>query len=380
MLARALLLSCLGLLAACGPSDEVFVGELSAPVVYGDDDRREVFNHPSEDLRRIAQESIVALIPSSRIDRSDDNGIYELFTTSLKNELMVRDELVLCDDEPFANQPVAASCSGVLISDDLVLTAGHCINEWRPCDSFQYVFNYYLDSPSQLAFIRDEDVYSCARVVLESDAPSNALTPDFAIIELDRPVVGGHSPAAIRPAVALTKGDPISMIGFGSGLPAKIDSGAFIANARADVGDYFVANLDAFGGHSGSATFDAENRLAGILLGGRVPDYAPSPGEDCARANVFADSEAGEIVHNVAPIVSALCAEGIGGDALCEPDACDGSPCGVPSVPGPGGGGAGAVAADSSGCSAVAGVPEAIAGYAMLLLVLAMLRFRRTAV
>ena len=95
MSARTLLLSFLGLLAACGPSEQVFVGGLSAPVIYGEDDRREVFNHPSEDLRSIARSSIVALIPTSRIDRDDDTGRYQLFTTSLKTELMVSDELVL---------------------------------------------------------------------------------------------------------------------------------------------------------------------------------------------------------------------------------------------------------------------------------------------
>ena len=379
MFARSLLLCSLGLVAACGPSEEIFVGELTAPVIYGEDDRREVFNHPSEDLRSIARSSIVALIPTSRIDRDDATGKYQLRTTSLKAELMVSDELVLCDDEPFANQPVAASCSGVLISEDLVLTAGHCISEWRPCDSFRYVFNYFLDGPNELAFIGDEDVYSCARVVLESDAPTNALTPDFAIIELDRPIAGAHAPVTIRPAIALSNGDPISMIGFGSGLPAKIDSGAFIADARAAYGDYFVANLDAFGGHSGSATFDEDGRLAGILLGGRVPDYAPSPGEDCARPNAFDDSDAGEIVHNVASIVSSLCDAGIGGNALCGTDACDGSPCGVPSTPSPAGG-AGAIAAEGSGCSAATGVPEATVGWAILLLAFAVPGFRRRAV
>ncbi len=373
MRVRTLLLSALGLMAACAPSEEVFVGELTASVVYGADDRREVFEHPNEELRRIAEESIVALIPASRIERGPD-GSYGLFAFSLK------DERGLCDDEPFGNQPVAASCSGVLIDEDLVLTAGHCISEQRTCDVFKYVFNYRLEGPDFLAPIGDDDVYSCRRVALEADAVGSDLTPDFAVIQLDRPVVGDHAPAAIRPAVALQTGEAISMIGFGSGLPAKIDSGASVARVRAGGLDFFIVNLDAFEGHSGSATFDANNRLAGILLGGRVPDYVSSPAEGCYRANVFQDSEAGEIVHNIAPIVSALCDAGVGSGDYCEPDACDGSPCGSSVVFGGGGSGGDPVAVQASGCSATTGSPVGGASLATMLVALALLRLRQKAV
>jgi uncharacterized protein (TIGR03382 family) len=363
----------LGLLVACGSPEQVFVGELEAPVVYGVDDRLEVFNHPDPDLQRVARESIVALVPTFRINRESD-GIYSFTTISLK------DERNLCDDEPFGNQPVAASCSGVLLDDDLVLTAGHCISQSRPCTAFNYVFDYYLEGPNQLAPIRDEDVYSCQEVVLELDAPATDLTPDFAIIQLDRPVEGGHQPVTVRPASALDEGDPIAMIGFGSGLPAKIDAGAVVADPRAENLDFFVVNLDAFEGHSGSATFDSNDRLAGILLGGRVPDYVLASGEGCYRANVFDDSEAGEIVHNVAPIIAALCDEGFAGEYLCGPKACEGEPCGMPSVPGEGGSGGsqGVVSGGgNSGCSATAVPPGAGAPWAALLLLWAVRRLRR---
>ncbi|MBW2403337.1 MAG: hypothetical protein JRF42_05890 [Deltaproteobacteria bacterium] len=73
MRARAYLVLLFGLVVlalGCGSSEEAFAGELTASVVYGADDRAEVFNHPSADLRRIAEESIVALIPSFRISRT----------------------------------------------------------------------------------------------------------------------------------------------------------------------------------------------------------------------------------------------------------------------------------------------------------------------
>ena len=355
----------------CGSPEDQFVGQLTAPVVYGADDRVEVYNHPNDKLRRIATESIVALVPSFRIDRRDD-GNYALYTESLA------DLRGLCEDERFGNQPTAAACSGVLIDDDLVLTAGHCVDDHTPCDTYTYVFNYHLSEPNFLEAIRDEDVYSCARVVSQGNPSSGSFTPDFTVIQLDRPVEGQHAPVSIRPASPLAIEESLAMIGFGSGLPAKIDTGGVVFDPRADSLDFFVANLDAFQGHSGSATFDSENRLAGILIGGRTPDYVTLEGESCSRVSVYQDSEAGEVVHNIAPIVATLCEGGWDAEELCDPEACDGSPCGFkapPSIEG-----TGVAPANSAGCHAAGGstgLPSACLG--LCLLVVAR-RFRRSSV
>jgi uncharacterized protein (TIGR03382 family) len=366
----AYLVLLLGLATGCGSSEEVVTGELTAPVVYGTDDRVEVFNHPNPDLRRIAEESIVALIPSFRISR-EPNGLYSLFTDLLK------DLRGLCDDELFGNQPTAAVCSGVLIDDDLVLTAGHCIDQQTPCETYAYVFNYHLDDPTHLAAIRDEDVYTCAGIVSQGAPGGSNFTPDYAVIQLDRPVTGGHSPTVIRPATPLDEREPVAMIGFGSGLPAKIDSGGSVADPRADRLDFFVANVDAFSGHSGSATFDSEGRLAGILIGGRTPDYVTLEGEACGRVSVYDDSQAGEVVHNIAPIIAGLCEDGWDAEDLCDPNACDGEPCGF--MPPPIDGGTGVLPSSSSGCSASTHSPGFAASVAGLLLFVLARRLRRRA-
>jgi hypothetical protein len=234
-----------------------------------------------------------------------------------------------------------------------------------------------LDDSTHLAAIRDEDVYSCNAVVSQKAPRGSSYTPDFAIIQLDRPVAGGHAPASIRPATPLGQGESLSMIGFGSGLPAKIDSGGSVADPRAEQLDFFVANVDAFQGHSGSATFDSENRLAGILIGGRTPDYVPSEGESCARVSVYDDLQAGEVIHYIAPIVGGLCDDGLDAEDLCDPKACEGEPCGFlpPSIDGPGG--PGVTAPAGSGCSASTGSTGFAYGCLGLLLFVVARRFRR---
>ncbi|MFW2390577.1 MAG: trypsin-like serine peptidase [Polyangiales bacterium] len=370
MRARSCLFLIVGLVTACGGSDETFAGEITAPVVYGADDRVEVYNHPDLELREIARQSIVALVPSFRVRRESD-GTHSLLTDSLKE---LRD---LCDDESFGEQPTAASCSGVLIDEDLVLTAGHCVDFGTRCDSYTFVFNYLYDEPGALAPIRDEDVYACNRVVIRGSAVPGEFTPDFALIQLDRPVEGAQSPAVVRPATALTLAERIAMIGFGSGLPAKIDSGGSVAEPRENTLDYFVANVDAFQGHSGSATFDSENRLAGILIGGRTPDYVQSEDGSCTRVSVYDDVDAGELVHNIAPIVASLCDEGWDSGLLCGPEACGGEPCG--SSPLPSSTSSGIYPGETSGCSVSHAPTTAPIAWLALLFLGAALRLRRRA-
>jgi hypothetical protein len=170
------------------------------------------------------------------------------------------------------------------------------------------------------------------------------------------------------------------MVGFGSGLPAKIDSGGWVADPRAEQLDFFSANLDAFKGHSGAATFDSDNRLAGILIGGRTPDYVVLPGETCARVSVYDDSEAGEVIHNIAPVIAELCGEGWDADHLCDPKACEGEPCGSVLPPIGGVGGTDVRAGEGSGCSTTTASPGLASGCFALLLFAAARRFRRRAV
>ena len=330
-------------LSGCQDEQE-FVGQFAAPVVYGDDDRMEVYHHPDPSLAEIARQSVVALIDSGSIQRGPD-GLYTLFASSLQ------EQEALCDGEAFINQPTAAFCSGVLIEDDLILTAGHCVRTQAQCEGIRFVFDYFLEGPSTLASIDDDDVYGCRQIVVRDEASNASVTPDFAVIQLDRPVTGNRTPVPIRAgATPLPLGEPVAMIGFGSGLPAKIDTGGAVIDPRASTLDHFETSTDAFGGHSGSPTFDGNLELAGILVAGRGPDYIPSPSEACARVNRFPDGEGGESVHYVAPILSRLCAEGWNGELCGGEPSCSGEACGP--VPTPR-----TAPSGSSGCQAAGAIP-----------------------
>jgi hypothetical protein len=232
-------------------------------VVYGDDDRVEVYAHPEERWRALAREAIVALVPSSALDRGDGAQVRIAEGVPTLGEARQ-----LCEDQRFRDQPTAANCSGTLIDHDLVLTAGHCVPNVGSCGSDLFVFDYYYGAEGELATIDPEDVYTCASVVARRLSGGF----DYAVVQLDRPVVGREPAPVRRGAEAMAEGAPVTVIGFGSGLPAKIDDGGEVLYPHADLLDYFEATTDTFGGNSGSGVFNEAGEVVGILVRGET-DY-----------------------------------------------------------------------------------------------------------
>ncbi|MEM7393272.1 MAG: trypsin-like serine protease, partial [Verrucomicrobiota bacterium] len=130
------------LTTACGgEAPELGQSEANqSPAIYGEDDRREVYDPPPEreNLADVAQHSVVALVAADQVDLSDPDDVVIVGPT-----LQVAEQL--CSEERFADQIAGAFCSGVLIDDDLVLTAGHCVDE-RLCSVMRLVFGYHLSA------------------------------------------------------------------------------------------------------------------------------------------------------------------------------------------------------------------------------------------
>ncbi len=270
-----------GMLGCAVPADDAGQApvESSQAIIYGQDDRQEVYEHPDPVLRAIAQSSAVALIPRSRFGRNA-RGDFAIFTPRLSEAFQV------CPDQRFAAEPTAADCSGVLIDDDLVLTAGHCLASDDACDRFAFVFDYFYKDDGGLAGLSWGDIYGCRRVVDRSVSSGDAGNAriDYAIVQLDR-VPLGRTPVRVR-ASGLSLGEPLATIGCASGLPTKIDSGAHVLNVRAATLDFFLLDSDTFAGSSGSGVFDAMGQLVGVLVRGGQ-DYEVVPDAGCMVPKVI---------------------------------------------------------------------------------------------
>lgn len=260
-------------------------------VIYGDDNRQDVYQVQDPTLREIA-DSTAAMISNSAIRKNSDG-------TVTVNARSFGTEFNLCKSEPFYDQPSAAMCSASLVGEDLIATAGHCIEEYT-CQNNSFVFTYRMQDSkvAPLQFAADE-VYGCKEIVAREKTGNQ----DYALVRVDRKVRGHRILTMAKGDVSV--GDDVYVIGHPSGLPTKVSGGAQVRSLKTG---YFMANLDTYGGNSGSAVFSSKtNEIVGILVRGET-DFTWGKGAEssCMVSNRCAnDGCRGEDITNISYIVKA---------------------------------------------------------------------------
>ena len=188
MLGKFVFIGLLIMLAGCAKRESPVEAEpavrneaqdkIEEKVIYGDDDRKDLFQVTNARERALA-DSTVALVKST--DVAIGNGKANLSGSDYGPSQG------LCRNEPFYEQFTAAFCSGFLVAPNLIVTAGHCIVDVGDCSATRFVFGYALKAqgvlPRQVA---SSEVYSCQRIVARKQVAAGA---DYAVIELDREVV-----------------------------------------------------------------------------------------------------------------------------------------------------------------------------------------------
>jgi V8-like Glu-specific endopeptidase len=258
----------------------------SKEVIYGTDNRLDVFESKDSVMVELSR-STAAMIPNGNL-KSKGND-----TEITGKTLMSRG---ICESERFAKQISSANCSGFLVSEDVLVTAGHCIKDSYDCKNSKWVFDYKVESSDQGAVtVAATSVYGCSKIISRQLNPSNL--DDYAVIQLERKVAD-RRPLAFRKSGQPALGDAMVVIGHPSGLPTKIADGA---NVRSLNTKFFVANLDTYGGNSGSAVFNAKTgEVEGILVRGEN-DYVGHG--SCQVSNVCeADKCRGEDVTYITNI------------------------------------------------------------------------------
>lgn len=278
------------LVAICYFLSPIAIAKIQNKVIYGDDNRMQYFQVPRADVREAA-DSTAAVVRNSALTRKS-NGM-----TTVKAETFQK-VMGLCDSEPFATEPSGAFCSAFLVGDDLMATAGHCIDTAR-CAQSSFVFSYRMSSQSQAPTeVESSEVYACKSVVERSQTGSE----DYALVRLDRPV-RGHRPLTLARRSA-QPGDSLIVVGHPSGIPTKVTDGGIVRSVKPQ---YFTASLDTYGGNSGSAVFNQETlEVVGILVRGES-DFVYDSKNRCSISNRCAeDACRGEDVTQISYISQAL--------------------------------------------------------------------------
>lgn len=223
-------------------------------VIYGEDNRVDVYASKDSALVELSR-STAAMVPVSGLKTKGAESVVTGKTLISRG---------ICESERFAKQISGANCSGFLLGEDTLVTAGHCIKDMTDCSKYRWVFDYKVDSEDQgEVTVPTTSVYTCTKIVARQLNQMNG--DDYAVVKLDRKVTDRRV-LAFRKSGKLKVGEGVVVIGHPTGLPTKI---ADNASVRSLSGKFFVANLDTYGGNSGSAVFNAKTgEVEGILVRG----------------------------------------------------------------------------------------------------------------
>ncbi len=266
------------------------------------------YNNPGiEELPPLEEAGMEALDPEARNARAvvlivnkellpfdPETGTYRFAQT-----LTAQKFFQLCDGEPFAEQITArGEGSGFLVAQRSILTAAHCVDErWQ---DLYFVFDFLLlkDGSARTEFGVD-DVYEAEQIVKKD----GTLPGDWALVRLKREVVD-REPVSLRRSGKIRRGQQVYVIGHPLTLPKKKSKGGKVRFNREVV--TFTANLNVFGGNSGSPVFNQDtHEVEGVLVDGsvdfiRCPTCAPS----CRRARIWPNSGGmGEIATRITEVL-----------------------------------------------------------------------------
>lgn len=247
-------------------------------MIYGEDNRYEMRDFRAHKF--IEQSKSIAGRVSTEVLWSIDNKTFHY-------EYMSLDGIGISGGN-FSRQSLLPDCTGFLVSEDILVTAGHCMMSQEECDKNVWVFDFVEEKTSK-RILKQEQIFKCKEIIKqELESTEEGKYIDYAIIKLDRSTQ--RKGLKFRTTGTIAKDEPVVMIGHPMGLPMKFTADAYVFNST----DKWTlqANLDAFQGNSGSPVFnETTGEVEGILVRGS---------ED------FVEDEQGVPHYNICPEQSPL--------------------------------------------------------------------------
>lgn len=284
-------------------------------VIYGRDDRRDVYEmHKGNSMERALLKRLVAstvLLTKKWLLQEMPGGRYRLRTWSYgQPEKKGSRPLPPCKGEAFAHQHEGGGGTGFLAGPDIIVTAGHCFGPEGDFSDTAFIFGFRAEDPADPGTtIFDRDQVYCGKEMIEHHCSHDGEwyrdTLDYAIIRLDRVVTApGAVPFEVRQSGEIDIGEPVGVIGHPSGLPVKIAFGPDTKVKEHD-GPWLKANLDTFGGNSGSPVVNMKGVVEGILVHGEQ-DYVFDAGNGCFRCNHMVRADKAETITKSSNFVAQI--------------------------------------------------------------------------
>jgi hypothetical protein len=176
---------------------------------------------------------------------------------------------LLCPEERFRDQPAPGTATGFLVAPQILATVGHVVAGAEQARDL-VVFDFAMtDANTAPLVVRPEQLYVMKKVLAYHDG-----IPDWAVVQLDRPVTGREPLHLRRQGRVADDASDLLAIGHPLGLPRKYSTGGTVlANAEPA---FFETDLDVNLGSSGSPVLrHARLQVEGIVFSGNE-DFIPN--------------------------------------------------------------------------------------------------------
>ena len=225
-----------------------------------DEDNRVDFFSFSDEIKEVSQASI-ALIPKKNLKQLA-NGDYIVVGRTLQNVFN------MCLDAKFSFEKVIVNCSASLISNNILLTAAHCIDQNDKNldkDSYYAVFDYKRKSDTtEDILIKKENVFLLEKELYHNFDLSFKTGMDLALYKLNKATM--RKPLIVN-IEELEVGDTISILGYPLGIPMKFADDSLITKINKSENS-FRHFLDTFSVNSGSPILNDRLEVIGVHVRG----------------------------------------------------------------------------------------------------------------
>jgi V8-like Glu-specific endopeptidase len=272
----------------------------SYSAIYEEDDRSLVFLSKDSFTQKISQSVAAKLRTEPKYLGQNE---YQILSKPLKDHIKN-----LCKEEKFENVETLSNCTSFLVAKDLMLTAGHCLNNQKECEESTWFFSDELNPYEKDPIVEHRNIYKCEKII--SRIKNSISKNDYALFKLERQVIG-REPLKFRKKGKVTSKDSFLVLGHPTGLALIKTAGSKVIENESEF--LFRINSDTFGGNSGSPVFNQDTGLVEGILTDGDRDYKRNakrgcmetyhcPASGCKGENVVRITNIPELVPDMTPI------------------------------------------------------------------------------
>ena len=282
----------------------IFISASVNATIYGVDSRQEI-ERATDEIQTISKMSVAQFTMDSIKIQSDKITVHGPSYSKYRN---------LCSGgSPFEFQTAVASCSGILLSDHILLTAGHCISDGprtalqasedeetppQCSDSyfavgFKTKTNSLTKETSEIKSFSKNHMSKCKHVLKRRIISGNSKL-DYAIVELETPLPFEKGILKIESDINSTQlQDFLLVLGYPNGIPMKLAEGQVTSINPNE--NFVLATTDTFERNSGSPVFLKNSlHLVGLLIAGGVDIEQGSTQKFCIREKYVKNPNIGQ--------------------------------------------------------------------------------------